>query len=135
MIPPNMPPPGAAAGGGPTPMPPSPGASSTPMPPPGGPSDVDQVLLQRFQSLTPQEHDALDSVSPQAADVFMKLVPELKPVIQMVLDAQGGSEGTEGEGDEPDHGADDGVAEADEPEAPGGAPFPPQRPQTKLGQV
>lgn len=127
MFPPNAAPP--PPGGAPPPMPPG---GAPPMPPQQGASPADQMLLQRFRSLMPQEHDALEAVSPEAAAVIMKLIPELKPVIQMVLDEEGGSEGEESSegsyGGAPD--ADDG---ADEPDA-GGA-LPPQRSRTALGRM
>ena len=61
-------------------------------------------------------------VTPEAAAVIMKLVPELKPVLQMVLDDQGGSEGTDSD--------DDDTSDDDN-----GAPVMPQRPRTRLAQV
>lgn len=126
MMPPNQMPP---QGG-----PPMPGAAPAPMAPQGpppqqsqGPSDVDQVLLKRFQGLNEQEHDALDAITPEGAAVIMKLVPELAPVMQMMLDEQGGSEGeAQAEAPEPSYGP-----EGED----GGPPMIPQKPKTQLGRM
>lgn len=106
--------------------------------PPQQPQVPDQVLLQRFQQLSPQEHDALNSVSPEAAAVIMKLVPELKPVIQMMLDDQGGSDDGADEPDEDDNVTTGPAAEQEmagmEADAQGGTPYP-QKPKTALGRI
>lgn len=47
--------------------------------------DVQNILLSRIQTLTPEEGKALDTaISPQTLPVFLKILPELKPLFDMM---------------------------------------------------
>lgn len=111
MFPPKTPqgmPPAAGA----APQPPA-GAVAPPgagAPPDGGPQqsglrqvsdigfnqDVQNILLSRIQTLTPQEEKVLDAVlTPQTIPVFVKIFPELKPLFDMLT--SGGQQGPIGQ--------------------------------------
>lgn len=47
--------------------------------------DVQNILLSRIQTLTPDEGKALDTaITPQTLPVFLKILPELKPLFDMM---------------------------------------------------
>lgn len=47
---------------------------------------IQNVLLARIQAMSPQDQKALDSViTPQTIPVFLKLLPELKPLFATML--------------------------------------------------
>lgn len=110
MFPPKQPfQPGAQPQGQPQVQPPQqpPGAEMQPQAPDAGmdehvgPSqvadigfnqDVQNIVLSRIQTMTPQEEQILDAViNPQTAAVFIKILPELKPLFDMM--SAGGSQG------------------------------------------
>lgn len=96
-------------------------------------------LFQRFGQLTEQEKDALDhGVTPEAARVIMKLVPELKPVLEDAIRGDGGDAGDDDSdqdagGPDEDQGGDQNDDDDDEGDE--NAPLPPRRPTTRLGDI
>lgn len=88
-----------------------------------GASSLHDQIEQRFRAMTPDEHMTLsDGVTPEAANLLMKLMPELGDIIEKVMNETGA----------PDAGDPN---EAAENEPPHGGSMPPPRPKTMLGQV
>lgn len=80
---------------------PAPAAVATPIKGPAQPqndalqfnSNVQNILLHRIQSLTPPEEQILDAVvTPETLPVFVKILPELKPLFSMMGYDNEGSE-------------------------------------------
>jgi len=47
--------------------------------------DVQNIVLSRIQTMTPEEEAVLDAViTPQTIGVFVKILPELKPLFDMM---------------------------------------------------
>ncbi len=79
--------------------------------------DVQNVVLSRIQTLNPQEEKILDAViTPQTLPIFLKLLPELKPLLDMMSQG-GGDQGPIAPGGQPAPVAQNGGAPAAE-EAP-----------------
>lgn len=120
--------------------PPQPGAGAQPQGPHpvdniGFNQDVQNILLTRIQTLTPQEAKIMDSViNAQTIPVLLKVFPELKPLFdQMAKGAQGGPIGQPGQPqagqgapapggasdpeDDPSQGGDNGADEEEEDES------------------
>ncbi len=63
--------------------------------------DVQNVVLSRIQTLNPQEEKILDAViTPQTLPIFLKLLPELKPLLDMMSQG-GGAQGPIAPGGQP----------------------------------
>jgi hypothetical protein len=59
--------------------------------------EVQNIVLSRIQTMTPEEEKILDAViSPQTVGVFIKILPELKPLFDMM-----GGGGAAGQGQTP----------------------------------
>lgn len=87
-------------------------------------------LQQRFAKLSPQDHIALDrGVTPEAAAVIMKLVPELGDVLDQHVNS-----GPQADAEMADMEAEDGE-DGEEGTPPKGMPFTPKKPKTALGDV
>lgn len=93
--------PNPAQQGQPAAAPAAPGAMPGAAPQGGAPGpdlgfnqQVYQIVMSRIQTMTPEEEQVLDSViSPQTLPVFLKILPELKPLLDLM--SQGG-EGQQG---------------------------------------
>lgn len=86
-------------------------------------NQVQMLLMQRLDKLSPQDLAACNSIPPAAVAVLKKVIPELGWALDMI----GQQDGAMPAG---------GAAPMPQPAQAGGAPAPyPMRPQTKLGQV
>lgn len=124
---------GPGAPGAPAPQRPpmGPGAPGAP-PQPGAQGDpaVKNALMQRIQSLQPQDIAALNTIPPDAMQALCKIIPEVTDMLKPQGQGDGGGGPQPGAGAPP---APD--AGGPQPGAPQGGSMPPRRPVTQLGQM
>jgi len=129
---PQMPPQGQQPQQPPQPSQPPQGGAAPPQGAPaqdGGPlafnQGIFQILVARIHSLTPQDQQILDSLlTPQTTPVLLKMLPELKPILAVMM-KQAQQPGPIGQPGQPPAGQappSPAGAPAGGPPAPGGAP-------------